>query len=66
MAKKYVVDLDGSEKVELVALTQKGHPGAGNFKRVNFLLLGHTGKSDFDIAGFLHISWLNMAEVETF
>ena len=28
MAKKYVVNLDESEKVELVALTQKGRQGA--------------------------------------
>ena len=28
MAKKYIVDLNKDEKAELVALTQKGRPGA--------------------------------------
>ena len=63
MAKKYVVNLDESEKVELVALTQKGRTSARKIKRANIQLLANAGKSDFEIAGFLHSSWLNMAGV---
>jgi hypothetical protein len=47
MAKKYVIDLDEGEKVELVALTQKGRPGARKIKRANILLLANAGKSDY-------------------
>ncbi len=39
MAKKYIVDLNKDEKAELVALTQKGRPGARKIKRANILLL---------------------------
>ena len=60
MAKKYIVDLDEDEKAELVALTQKGHPGARKIKRANILLLANAGKSDFEIAEFLHTSWLTV------
>ena len=63
MAKKYVVNLDESEKVELVALTQKGRPSARKIKWANIQLLANVGKSDFEIAGFLLSSWLNMAGV---
>jgi hypothetical protein len=35
MAKKYVIDLDEGEKVELVAQTQKGRPGARKIKQAN-------------------------------
>ena len=60
MAKKYVIDLDEREKVELVALTQKGRPGARKIKRANILLLANAGKSDFEIAELLHTSWLTI------
>ena len=60
MAKKYVIDLDEGEKVELVALTQKGRPGARKIKRANILLLANAGKSDFEIAELLHTSWLTV------
>jgi hypothetical protein len=49
LAKKYIVDLNKDEKAELVALTQKGHPGARKIKRANILLLANTGKPDFEI-----------------
>ena len=32
MAKKFIVDLDKEEKAELIALTQKGRPGARKIK----------------------------------
>jgi transposase len=60
MAKKYIVDLDEAEKAELVALTQKGRPGARKIKRANILLLAKAGKSDFEIAELLHTSWLTV------
>ena len=60
MAKKYVVDLNKDEKAELVALTQKGRPGARKIKRANILLLADTGKPDFEIAELLHTSWLTV------
>ena len=60
MAKKYIVDLNKDEKAELVALTQKGRPGARKIKRANLLLLADTGKPDFDIAELLHTSWLTV------
>ena len=60
MAKKYVVDLNKDEKAELVALTQKGRPGARKIKRANILLLANAGKSDFEIAELLHTSWLTV------
>ena len=60
MAKKYIVDLNKDEKAELVALTQKGRPGARKIKRANILLLADTGKPDFEIAELLHTSWLTV------
>jgi transposase len=60
MAKKYIVDLTKDEKAELVALTQKGRPGARKIKRANILLLAHAGKPDFEIAELLHTSWLTV------
>ena len=60
MAKKYIVDLNKDEKAELVALTQKGRPGARKIKRANILLLVYAGKSDFEIAELLHTSWLTV------
>jgi len=48
MAKKYIVDLNKDEKAELVALTQKGRPGARKIKRANILLLADTGKPNFE------------------
>jgi len=50
MAKKYIVDLNKDGKAELVALTQKGRPGARKIKRANILLLANTGEPDFEIA----------------
>src|SRR3972149_1474643 len=60
MAKKFIVDLDKEEKAELIALTQKGRPGARKIKRANILLLADTGKPDFEIAELLHTSWLTV------
>src|SRR3990172_6839893 len=60
MAKKYVIDLDEGEKVELVALTQKGRPGARKIKRANILLVANAGKPDFEIAELLNTSWLTV------
>jgi transposase len=60
MAKKYIVDLKAAEKDELVALTQKGRPGARKIKRANILLLADAGKPDLEIADLLHTSWLTI------
>jgi len=60
MAKKYIVDLNKDEKAELVALTQKGRPGARKIKRANILLLANTEKPDSEIAELLHMSWLTV------
>lgn len=60
MAKKYIVDLDETEKLELITLTQKGRPGARKIKRANILLLADGGKSDLEIAELLHTSWLTV------
>jgi len=60
MAKKYIVDLNEDEEAELVALTQKGRPGARKIRRANILLLAHAGKSDFEIAELLHTSWITV------
>ena len=60
MAKKYIVDLNKDEKAELVALTQKGRPGARKIKRANLLLLADAGKPDFKIAKLLHTSGLTV------
>jgi len=56
MAKKYIVDLSEDEEATLVALTNKGRPGARKIKRANILLLAHTGKTDLEIAVLLHTS----------
>lgn len=56
MAKKYIVTLDKDEKEALVALTNKGRPGARKIKRANILLLAHNGKPDLEIATLLHTS----------
>jgi len=55
LAKKYIVELNKDEKAELVALTQKGRPGARKIKRENILLLANTGKPDLEIADPLPI-----------
>ncbi len=60
MAKKYIVDLNEDEEAELVALTQKGRPGARKIKRANILLMANAGKPDFEIAELLHTSWLTV------
>ena len=60
MAQKYIVDLTEAENEELVALTQKGRPGARKIKRVNILLLASNGKTDSEIAELLHTSWLTV------
>lgn len=60
MAKKYIVDLDETEKAALITLTQKGRPGARKIKRANILLLADSGKSDLEIAELLHTSWLTV------
>jgi transposase len=60
MAKKYIVDLSEDEKAELIALTQKGRPGARKIKRANILLLANAGKSDLEIAELLQTSWLTV------
>jgi transposase len=56
MAKKYIVTLNKDEKEALVALTNKGRPGARKIKRANILLLAHSGKPDLEIAALLHTS----------
>ncbi len=75
MAKKYVVDLEEDEKAELVALTQKGRPGARKITRHNPFVGSVfeafppeqarllTRKLEFHYTPE-HSSWLNMAEVE--
>lgn len=60
MVKRFVVDLNENEEAELIALTQKGRPGARKLKRANILLLANTGKRDFEIAELLHTSWLTV------
>ncbi len=60
MAKKYIVELNEAEKAELVALTQKGRPGARKIKRLHILLLADAGKPDKEIAELLHSSWLTV------
>ncbi len=60
MAKKYIVELSEAEKAQLVALTDKGRPGARKIKRANILLLAETGKADLEIAELLHTSCLTV------
>lgn len=60
MAKRFIVDLSEAEEAELVALTQKGRPGARKIKRANILLLANTGKRDLEITELLHTSWLTV------
>ncbi len=61
MAKKYIVDLNKDEKAELVALTQKGRPGARKIMRANIMLLVGSGKPDFEVAELLHTSCLSLS-----
>jgi hypothetical protein len=60
MAKRFIVDLNEIEEAELIALTQKGRPGARIIKRANILLLADAGKPDLEIAELLHTSWLTV------
>jgi transposase len=60
MAKKFIVNLNAAEKAELVALTQKGRPGARKIRRANILLLADAGKPGREIADLLHTSWLTI------
>lgn len=56
MAKIYIVDLNETEKEQLVELTKKGQPGARKIKRANILLLADMSKTDIEIATTLHAS----------
>jgi transposase len=56
MAKIYIVDLNKTEKEQLITLTNKGQPSARKIKRANILLLANKGKTDVEIADILHTS----------
>jgi transposase len=52
----YIVDLDESERNQLLELTRKGKPGARTVKRAQILLMSDDGWADCDIADALPTS----------
>ena len=52
---RYVVELDPSEKEELLSITSKGRHGARKCKRAQILLLANQGESDANIARLLSV-----------
>lgn len=55
-AKKYIIDLTETERVELVALTSKGTVRARKMKRAQILLKAHDGLTDAGIGAALGVS----------
>jgi transposase len=56
MAKKYIVNLDTSEREGLLEMISQGEVSARKVKRANILLLADEGKKDEEIAAVLHTS----------
>lgn len=54
MMKKYIVNLDDTERSELLEMISKGEVSARKVKRANILLLADEGKKDKEIAPALH------------
>jgi transposase len=55
MAKKYIINLTGDERAQLLALTKRGTVSARRLSRAHILLQADTGLSDDAIAQALHI-----------
>jgi transposase len=56
MAKKYIVNLDASERDGLLDMISQGKVSARKVKRANILLLADDGRKDEEIAAALHTS----------
>lgn len=54
--KRYIVELNETERDELLAITQTGSRSARKVKRAHILLLSSEGKKDEEIAEVLHTS----------
>lgn len=54
--KRYIVELNETEREELLAITQTGKSSARKVKRAHILLLSSEGKKDEEISDVLHTS----------
>lgn len=54
-AKRYIVELTGEERADLLAMTRKGKSAARKVKRAHILLLADKGKTDKEIAEALSV-----------
>jgi transposase len=56
MGKIYVVDLNKTEKANLVELTSQGQQAARKLRRANILLMANLGRTDREMASLLETS----------
>jgi transposase len=56
MAKKYIVDLTGEEREQLLGLLRRGKESARKVLRAQLLLLADEGMCDTSIAASLHVT----------
>jgi transposase len=60
--KKYVVQLSSEEQAELESVVSKGVANVRQIRRAHTLLLSNAGKTDKEIADFLHVTTVTVAE----
>jgi transposase len=63
--KRYVVELTGTERTQLLDLTSKGKVSARKLNRAHILLLADEGRTDLEIAAALHVSKSTVERVRT-
>jgi len=62
MPKKYVIELSKAERENLEGVVSKGAANVRQIRRAHTLLLSDAGKTDQEIADFLHITTVTVAE----
>jgi transposase len=62
MPKKYVVHLSNEERDTLESVASKGIANVRQIRRAHTLLLSDAGKTDEEIANFLHVTTVTVAE----
>jgi transposase len=63
MTKKYIVNLAGDERAQLLALTKRGKVSARRLSRAHILLQADTGLSDDAIAQALHLGTATVGRI---
>lgn len=62
MPKKYIVRLSSEEREALERVVSKGAANVRQIRRAHTLLLSDAGKTDEEIADFLHVTTVTVAE----